>query len=92
MGGVEWNNQGLVIDSIAVNLSGQQINDKQLVSKVQKILQLTDCPPQRLELEVTEGFVMHDMENSAHYLKDIHDLGIKISIEILGPAIHHLAT
>lgn len=81
---VEWQLMGIELDRIAINLSSQQINDENFALKVKSILQESSCPPERLELEVTEAFIMRDEESSRHSLDGLKELGVKIAIDNFG--------
>ncbi|MDA3904229.1 MAG: EAL domain-containing protein [Desulfuromusa sp.] len=81
---VSWRAQGFEIRRIAVNLSGRQIQQKQLPEMVQKILLETGLPGDSLELEITEGFIMQHPEQAITVLQQIRDLGVELSIDDFG--------
>ncbi|MDX1295118.1 MAG: EAL domain-containing protein [Sulfurimonadaceae bacterium] len=81
---VKWKNEGYAIERIAVNLAGKQLQKEGLYDSVMKIMRLTECRPEWIELEVTEGFIMKDPEYSIGALKRLKDTGIEIAIDDFG--------
>lgn len=55
---VKWKQQGLPINTVAVNISGNQIHHNNLVGTVEHTLQKTNCKAEWLELEITEDFII----------------------------------
>lgn len=70
--------------SIAVNLSARQFQQPNLVEMVQQILEETSLAPENLELEITEGIAMQNMELTQAILKDLYKMGVSISIDDFG--------
>lgn len=81
---VEWQRQGFPPMKIAVNLSALQFLQKDLVEKIEQILQETSMDPHFLELEITENMVMQDVEAGIRTLKRLKEKGIHISIDDFG--------
>jgi len=79
-----WRKQGCGLRRIAVNLSGKQIQQKNLPEMVERILLDTGCPSGSLELEITEGFIMQHPEQSISVLQQIRALGVELSIDDFG--------
>ncbi len=79
-----WRQQGLGVKRIAVNLSGKQIQLKDLHKQVEKVLYETGLPSGSLELEITESFVMQHPEQSIAVLQSIRNLGVELSIDDFG--------
>jgi diguanylate cyclase (GGDEF)-like protein/PAS domain S-box-containing protein len=79
-----WRKQGYGLRRIAVNLSGKQIQQKNLLEMVERILLETGCPSGSLELEITEGFIMQHPEQSISVLQQIRDLGVELSVDDFG--------
>ena len=69
---------------LAVNLSPAQFWDRNLVDDVRKILQITDFPPGRLELEITEALLIRRPERAAEIIERLRGLGIKIALDDFG--------
>ncbi len=80
----KWQKIGVEIDNIAINLSSQQINDESFTSRLKSILKESDCPAERIELEVTESFIMHDEKSCRHSLDGLKEMGVRIAIDNFG--------
>ena len=88
---VSWQEQGIAPDILAVNLSGIQINSPGAVDIIDEILRETGMPPEKLELEVTETFVMDDPESNINTLHRLRTLGIRLAIDDFGTGYSSLA-
>ena len=80
----QWQAVGIDLESIAVNLSPVQFRRDDLVEHIAAILDSTGVPPNRLELEITEGAVMHNEEKSIETMKRLKALGISLSMDDFG--------
>ncbi|MDD3519063.1 MAG: EAL domain-containing protein, partial [Chromatiales bacterium] len=87
----EWHEQGLLQGRIAVNLSGKQLYQRDLVEVIRNILSDTGCDPAWVELEVTEGFVMKNPEQSIQLLGELRGMGFELSIDDFGTGYSSLA-
>jgi diguanylate cyclase (GGDEF)-like protein len=79
-----WQERGWPPVRIAVNLSPRQFAHENLVEDVARVLQQTGLDPAFLELEITEGVVMHNPEQAVILLKRLKALGIHLSIDDFG--------
>ncbi len=75
---------------VAVNLSGRQLIEKDIVDRIAAILTETGMPADRLELEVTETFVVEN-EGAVRTLQAIKELGVRLSIDDFGTGHSSLA-
>jgi|GEM_PF-994511 len=87
----QWRDIGLNTGRVAINLSGIQLEQENLFDTVSSILAQNHCEPEWLELEVTEGFVMKDPEQSIGIMKKLQRLGIQIAIDDFGTGYSSLA-
>lgn len=69
---------------VAVNLSPRQFDDPKLVSIVSSALQNSGLSPERLEIEVTEGMLMNDINVVIDQLNNIKSTGTTITIDDFG--------
>ncbi len=76
---------------VSVNLSGKHFAQKDLVEQVQNILEETGLNPASLKLELTESAVMENAERVITMLKQLRDLGIKLSIDDFGTGYSSLS-
>ena len=69
---------------IAVNLSPAQFTHGDLVGLVHSILLETGLAAERLELEITEGVLIEDMERGLSLLRRLKALGVHIAMDDFG--------
>jgi diguanylate cyclase (GGDEF)-like protein len=79
-----WQNTGLYVPRVAVNLSTQQVDDEALVPLIRDILARTGCDPRKLELEVTESLIMREPEKATTALAAFRGMGIQLAIDDFG--------
>ena len=80
----KWQELGYKPMHIAVNLSARQFNEKNLVDMISGVLRETGLDPQWLDLEITESVIMSHLESTIATMRDLHHLGIQISIDDFG--------
>lgn len=81
---VEWDQQGLKLDLISVNLSTRQAMLGPLDAELRGILEKTGLSPDRLQLEITESFVMDYASFHARAIGRIRSLGVNLAIDNYG--------
>ncbi|HEY0818545.1 MAG TPA: EAL domain-containing protein [Rhizobacter sp.] len=81
---VAWQKQGLPPINMAVNLSVRQFADEHLLDDVTAILQETGMAPHLLELEITEGMIVHNVDRAIKLLTAIKQLGVRLAIDDFG--------
>ena len=81
---VEWQSAGLEAGRICVNVSGVQLGREGFAKKVAATLEQTGLSPERLELEITETWIVADPVAAGLQLQALRDLGIAISIDDFG--------
>ena len=86
-----WYKKGLKPGILALNLSMKQLNDKGFIPYLLQCMKDTMFEPTWLELEVTEGQVMSNPENSIIKLHKLHSLGIEIAIDDFGTGYSSLS-
>lgn len=77
--------------NIAVNLSPRQFNDPELVEKIAMALARAGVLPGRLELEITEGALMHNPVEAIEALKQLRALGAKVAVDDFGTGYSSLS-
>lgn len=85
-----WHKQGKEI-RIAVNVSGAQFFQSDLVGYTKKVLEETGVKPELLELEVTESVFMDDISIALDTLKRLHELGVELAIDDFGTGYSSLS-
>ena len=79
-----WLKAGHPLNRLAVNLSGIQIQRGHIVETVSRVLEETGLPPMRLELEITETYIMRQAERDIRVLEELRDLGVRLAIDDFG--------
>ncbi len=70
--------------SLFVNVSPVQIMRGNVIDVISQVLEETGFPPERLEIEVTEGVLIHDLSSTIETLRCISDLGVGIALDDFG--------
>ena len=86
-----WHNEGLYFGRISINISIEQIEDKNFVGLVQSLLYSTKCNPNWITLELTEGQIMKDPKMAVAILEQLNSLGIIIAIDDFGTGYSSLS-
>jgi predicted signal transduction protein with EAL and GGDEF domain len=86
-----WQSGGLRPLRIAVNLSAQQLKQKNLVETVRGALATARLDASYLEVELTESAVMQDPESSIQVLRQLRGLGVRISVDDFGTGYSSLS-
>ena len=89
--GRQWQQQGIDFGRIAVNIAGPQLQRGNLVNEVIAVLDETQLPTDRLELEVTEGFIMQQAGAAITQLQALRELGLTLSIDDFGTGYSSLS-
>jgi diguanylate cyclase (GGDEF)-like protein len=87
---VRWQEAGLEVPKIAVNLSAKQFERGSMVAVVRDILAETGLEPHRLQLEVTESLIMNTGDALA-FINDLHAVGVSLAIDDFGTGYSSLA-
>lgn len=86
-----WRTRGQTQLRAAVNLSVRQLQHPDLVACVARILQETELPADRLELEITESIAMRSSGRAVDNLRALKALGVRVSIDDLGKGYSSLS-
>ena len=77
--------------TIAVNISGQQFIQPDLVEQIEQILQITGFDGNRLKLEITESVLITNAQEVALILEQLKALGVKFAIDDFGTGYSSLS-
>ncbi len=86
-----WQDAGLPAMRIAVNLSANQLQQKNLFDKITQVLEESGLESRYLELEITETVIMQHPDFITSVLTQLQNLGIHISIDDFGTGYSSLA-
>jgi diguanylate cyclase (GGDEF)-like protein len=79
-----WQEANLPPVRIAINLSPREFQSINMVEMVEHILIETRLDPKWLELEVTEGIMIQDLETTSRTLRRLSNLGVHICVDDFG--------
>jgi diguanylate cyclase (GGDEF)-like protein len=85
-----WTRDGRQL-SVAVNLSASSLIDVELPQRVRDMLAARGLPPQALEIEITEDFLMADRQRARDVLATLRSLGIRVAVDDFGTGYSSLA-
>jgi diguanylate cyclase (GGDEF)-like protein/PAS domain S-box-containing protein len=87
---MRWQEAGLQVPKIAVNLSLKQFERGSIAHMVADILKETGLDPHRLQLEVTESVIMNTGD-ALVFINDLHSIGVGLAIDDFGTGYSSLA-
>ncbi|HET9902646.1 MAG TPA: EAL domain-containing protein [Xanthobacteraceae bacterium] len=76
---------------VAVNLSPLQFKRGNLVTAIREALAESGLAPSRLEIEITESVLLQDTESTHVVLKQLRELGVRISLDDFGTGYSSLS-
>ncbi len=80
----DWIEKGYGTYSVAINLSGVQLENGCIVNQVKQVLEETRIDPSLLELEITESTIMNHPERVIEVLKLLKEMRVKLAIDDFG--------
>ncbi|WP_417344509.1 EAL domain-containing protein [Ferrimonas sp.] len=89
--GKKWLDNGFDVGRISVNVSGRQILGGSLAYDVKRLISSTGFKPSLLEVEVTESWLVQNLESSSNQLEQLRDMGILIAIDDFGTGYSSLS-
>ncbi len=69
---------------VAVNVSPSQFANPAFPTLVAQVLAQTGLPPQRLELEITEGVFMDERSNAERQFETLKRIGVRLALDDFG--------
>ena len=79
-----WQDDGVPPLRVSVNLSASQFRDSGLVDSIRRALEDAGLEARYLEVELTEGAVMSDPEQSIAILEQLSAMGVLVSVDDFG--------
>ncbi len=86
----EWREGGLRM-RVAINISGHQLRQDDLVPRILAALQRHSIPPGRLTVEITETAAMEDTTQTRAAFEQLRRSGLHVSIDDFGVGLSALA-
>jgi len=87
----KWQEAGFPSLRIAVNISDRQFRQRNIASSLSQILHDTGLDPHSLELEFPEGVFMLNTDATTTTLKELKELGVRLSIDDFGAGFSSLS-
>lgn len=88
----EWRQQGLIKDDfrLSLNVSPQQFRQSDFVSIVRNVLERHKVPAYLIDLEITEGMIIDNIDHTVAAMKELREMGIHFSIDDFGTGYSNL--
>lgn len=86
-----WEDNNVVIDRMAVNVSSRQFIQSKFEERVSAILKETNIEANKLELEITETLLMDERIDSMKILENLNNKNIHLSIDDFGTGFSSLS-
>jgi diguanylate cyclase (GGDEF)-like protein/PAS domain S-box-containing protein len=80
----KWQDAGLRPVPIAVNVSAIQFRQQGFCELVRCVLEETGLDPKYLELELTEGLLLTNLDVMLKLVKELREMGVKLTIDDFG--------
>lgn len=86
-----WQDSGLTVPKVAVNVSAVQLQDPGFLRSLQAAMDASQLSPQNLFLEVTESALIEDVQNCEQILGSLKRMGFGLSLDDFGTGYSSLA-
>ncbi|WP_397459676.1 EAL domain-containing protein [Pseudomonas asplenii] len=77
--------------ALSVNLAGAQLRQPNLLARIEQLLRDNHLRPERLQLEITENFIMSQTEEALEVLHQLKRLGVQLAIDDFGTGYSSLS-
>ncbi len=88
---VLWEENGIHIPQISVNVSAKQFHATDFVERIHDVLAQTGMDPACLNLEITESVVLGHAEDTISKMTELKELGISFAIDDFGAGYSSLS-
>ncbi|MBV8471456.1 MAG: EAL domain-containing protein [Burkholderiaceae bacterium] len=85
-----WQAQGLMLDSVSINVSVKQFKDDKLVAELARLLDQYQVAAGSVELEITESALLA-MESAQRRLAELTALGVRVTLDDFGTGYSSLS-
>lgn len=86
-----WNDLGMPIKKISVNVSPRQFQDHELTSFLEEMIQHNNIDPSDFEIEITENVLLDNIDQNIKIMEQIKNLGINIALDDFGTGYSSLS-
>jgi len=81
---VTWQTAGFAPMRVAVNLSSVLFKEGKTVETISQVLNDTGMSPQHLEIELTEGTILKNEDDTIKALQQLKSMGVRVAIDDFG--------
>ena len=78
-----WENAGYDL-KLSINLTAHNIQDRSLIVELINLIKDYGINPAHLEIEITERFLLTDMDTAVEVLNSLRNLGVEVAIDDFG--------
>lgn len=89
--GRKWQDSALAFERLSVNVSANEFRHNDFVAGVRTTLAETGFEPGRLDLELTEGVLMNNVETTTSVLQAIRAIGVHLAVDDFGTGYSSLS-
>lgn len=86
-----WKSQGLPHVKIAINISGYQFRQPGLMRHMEQVLEEYAVLPAEIDLEITEGILMDNVDTAIQLLQEARQIGFSVSLDDFGTGYSSLS-
>ncbi|MGY5449455.1 EAL domain-containing protein [Agarivorans sp. MS3-6] len=88
-----WQDRGLPdnFKTLSINVSPNQFHRDTFVQETINIIQATGCDPKLIELEITEGVLVDNVQDTVEKIQALRDIGVRFSVDDFGTGYSSLA-
>ncbi len=87
----EWRRQGAAPPRLALNLSAEQLRQREFLESVRNALLRWDMPASALELEFPETVLLGDLERTGGVLAALAETGVRLAVDDFGTGVSSLS-
>ncbi len=87
----KWQDMGFPPVTVSINLTAVDFYQTNVKEVIQRALEETGLAPQWLDVELTESLALKDIDHAIQQMKDIKDLGVKLSMDDFGTGYSSLS-
>ncbi len=80
----EWRKSGERLYRVSINFSVAQMDDKNYIPFLSKLMRTYEIPPELIVIEITESLLLKDRAQALELFRQFASLGIKIALDDFG--------
>ena len=76
---------------VSVNISPMQLKQPTFIDEIKKLLSKYKINPEKIEIEITEGIMIDNMEDAVSKMKKLKEIGFRLSLDDFGTGYSSLS-